>query len=120
MTSEVTSNTLSMNNINSIEITVTMNNESEVNQLPLSISCLIREKSIMVDKSDTKIGIIKSSDKNLDELEENICIICYDRKINCRFLECRHEIFCMNCSIRLDICPICRGLISHRVFNSFE
>ena len=94
-----------------------MNSEPEVYHLPLNISFVLKEKSMMVDKSDIKMEIIKSSMKNLDELEENICIICYDRKINCRFLECRHEICCMNCSVRLFLCPICRGVISQRVIS---
>jgi hypothetical protein len=39
--------------------------------------------------------------------EQQICVICFDRKINCVGTPCGHAVSCLECSHNLQVCPIC-------------
>jgi len=54
---------------------------------------------------------------NIPENEQ--CIICFDRRIDCVLLECGHLAVCMSCSKNLRECPICRRMVS-RVVQTFH
>ena len=43
----------------------------------------------------------------LDE-EKDLCIICFDKDINCVFVPCYHMTLCSSCASKLNDCPICR------------
>lgn len=36
-----------------------------------------------------------------------VCIICFDRKIDCCATPCGHQICCLECSANLSVCPVC-------------
>jgi FYVE zinc finger/Zinc finger, C3HC4 type (RING finger) len=37
----------------------------------------------------------------------DVCIICFDRKIDCVATPCGHQICCLECSTNLKVCPVC-------------
>jgi FYVE zinc finger/Zinc finger, C3HC4 type (RING finger) len=36
-----------------------------------------------------------------------ICIICFDRRINCVGTPCGHAVCCLECTANLELCPVC-------------
>ena len=42
------------------------------------------------------------------DLDKDICKVCWDAAINCVLLECGHMCACITCSKKLLECPICR------------
>ena len=50
-----------------------------------------------------------------EEENENICKICFDKKINTVILPCAHVVVCLECSQGFtgttNECPICRSQI---------
>ena len=36
-----------------------------------------------------------------------ICIICFDRRINCVGTPCGHSVCCLECTSNLELCPVC-------------
>lgn len=54
-----------------------------------------------------------------EETEPDVCKICYDREINCVFLECGHLCSCVECGRQMKDCPICRRPIA-RVVEIFK
>lgn len=44
--------------------------------------------------------------------DKDLCIICFDKTINCVFVPCFHMAVCLSCSAKLEICPVCRTKIS--------
>lgn len=51
----------------------------------------------------------KASDDDKREIsEEDECIICFDREINCVATPCGHQLCCLECSSGLSECPVCK------------
>ncbi|KNC75319.1 hypothetical protein SARC_12152 [Sphaeroforma arctica JP610] len=50
-----------------------------------------------------------------DDEDKDMCKICYERHVNCVFLECGHLVTCVDCGFQLTECPICRQFITRRV-----
>jgi len=48
--------------------------------------------------------------------DEDECIICFEREINCVATPCGHQICCLECSSGLSDCPVCK---SESVFIRF-
>jgi serine/threonine protein kinase len=46
--------------------------------------------------------------------EQNQCKICYEKPRHVIFLPCKHLVCCFECSIFIDLCPICRSPILQR------
>ena len=42
-----------------------------------------------------------------DQGGQQICVICFDRKIDCVGTPCGHAVSCLECSGSLKLCPIC-------------
>ena len=50
------------------------------------------------------------------EEEENVCVVCFDSKVDCVLLECGHAVVCLACSGGLKgECPMCRRPITRIV-----
>ena len=51
--------------------------------------------------------------------DEDACKICMNNYLECVFYDCGHMVCCMNCSIGLIHCPVCRNKIiqSIKVFK---
>jgi Zinc finger, C3HC4 type (RING finger) len=41
-------------------------------------------------------------------LEENLCKICYQRKVKIKNLPCEH-LYCLKCYNNIELCAFCRG-----------
>jgi len=44
-----------------------------------------------------------------------LCKICLEKEINTAFLPCRHSIVCEDCSILIELCPLCRNPIGQTI-----
>lgn len=59
---------------------------------------------------------VKELSERLEKEEErDACKICYEREINCLFLECAHRFMCYRCSQKFSCCPVCRQEITRKV-----
>lgn len=47
--------------------------------------------------------------------EDNECIICCDRFIDCALTPCGHLCACSDCATKLEVCPMCREAINQIV-----
>jgi E3 ubiquitin-protein ligase XIAP len=57
----------------------------------------------------------KNGIKTMNDLKERIsCKICFEREVAVRF-NCKHIVTCNDCSVKVDICPICRISITERI-----
>jgi len=57
--------------------------------------------------------IKKMKDEPVDYKSDSmLCKICLEKEINTAFLPCRHSTICEDCSILVDICPLCRKQIT--------
>jgi len=50
-----------------------------------------------------------------DDDERLVCKICMSNEINSVFLDCGHCVSCIDCAIRMDLCPICRIIVKSTV-----
>lgn len=55
-------------------------------------------------------------------IDENLCIICYDRKKNVIYLPCRHQKYCEECSSQIAArvegkfdCPFCKQTVEDTI-----
>jgi hypothetical protein len=51
----------------------------------------------------------------IDEDESGKCVVCYEKKYEILFMNCRHACVCQICSNKLDICPICQSKIQNKM-----
>lgn len=49
------------------------------------------------------------------EIEEKRCICCFNNEYNILCLPCKHVSTCSECSLRFDLCCICRMKISEKI-----
>ncbi|XP_059293541.1 E3 ubiquitin-protein ligase APD2-like [Lycium ferocissimum] len=68
------------------------------------------------DEDDLESGNCSRSSSSEDLYDENICIVCYDKKRDCFFIPCGHCTTCHSCAKRIaeeenKNCPICRRVI---------
>jgi hypothetical protein len=65
--------------------------------------------------TEETFGIMLQVPAGQDEAKANeegdLCKICYENPMNCIILPCAHFAICINCSKKLDKCPVCRGSI---------
>ena len=47
--------------------------------------------------------------------DDDLCIVCFDTKINTRLKPCTHLILCRTCADKVETCPICRSKIDARI-----
>jgi hypothetical protein len=52
-------------------------------------------------------NIVFEKSKENFYINEN-CVICFTNNIDTKFDDCEHNIICLNCSRKIDKCPICR------------
>ena len=71
----------------------------------------------LMDNHTKEIKLAKESERNEDDTE--FCKICYERVINCVFLECGHMFSCVECGRKLNECPLCRERIV-RIVHTFR
>lgn len=44
-------------------------------------------------------------------VKENACTLCFDNLANVKLVPCNHKGFCDQCSVQLEVCPMCRSSI---------
>ena len=57
-----------------------------------------------------------------DQEEFNIakkCVICFERPVRTIFANCGHMLSCVQCSLKLDKCPVCRISVDGNVVRVF-
>ena len=80
---------------------------------------LPRKKMEEIPIPKPRYKVIPSAPPPPIEDEEDLCKICMINELECVFYDCGHMISCMNCSIGLTYCPVCRNTIIQpiRVFK---
>lgn len=72
-----------------------------------------------VEKLETKNLPPIDREKLLEEMEalkrERNCVICLDKQRNITFLPCAHLAACVECSVSMSTCPVCRTPIQATV-----
>ncbi|KAK9296434.1 hypothetical protein QLX08_009581 [Tetragonisca angustula] len=61
----------------------------------------------------------RQSRTKMENLDENLCKICWDEPIECVILECGHMACCLNCGKQMSECPICKQYVV-RVVRFFK
>jgi len=51
--------------------------------------------------------------------ESELCIVCYENKINTVLLECGHRAVCLGCAEKLFECPMCREKLTRVIRFAF-
>jgi hypothetical protein len=98
----------------------------EKSDLIQKIQDRIMKKTSDADKKPTNTSNNNNNNANYDTVydaqshsngseDKDICVICQDRHIKCVFLECGHLACCMECSVKVQHCPLCRKYISRVV-----
>ena len=59
--------------------------------------------------SDPSIPISYASTTQKTQSDDNQCIICYDRSIDCVMTPCGHQMCCSECAKKLSTCPVCNA-----------
>ena len=59
--------------------------------------------------------INKLKDSNFPSINKKICIACMTNEISIIFRPCNHLCTCENCSEKINICPMCRQLITSKI-----
>ncbi|KAL6080506.1 Apoptosis 2 inhibitor [Balamuthia mandrillaris] len=73
-------------------------------------------KPLFRSKEDAASSVVHEPRSDEDS---DMCKICYERPINCVFLECGHLMACMECGRKLKDCPLCRRYIT-RLVETFK
>lgn len=46
---------------------------------------------------------------------DRLCKICYSKEFGVAYVPCGHLVACLECSVRIDECPVCRIKIQQRI-----
>ena len=57
----------------------------------------------------------KLRDSSFPFVSKKICIVCIENEICMIFRPCNHLCVCENCSEKINICPMCRQLITSKI-----
>lgn len=71
---------------------------------------MVKTNYIELERQKKEINELKLENKEYKEkiIEQNECIICIENKLQIVFVPCGHICSCVECSKRLNQCPICR------------
>jgi len=82
---------------------------NEANEDANKISNVVKELERKKDERRKEMEVEHSSkSKDDDGDEENSCKICFENRIDCVIIPCGHISICINCSVGLKLCPMCR------------
>jgi FYVE zinc finger/Zinc finger, C3HC4 type (RING finger) len=62
------------------------------------------EESKYIDETKSRASCSRNGGEDNDG---QLCIICFDRKINCVGTPCGHAVCCLECTSNLELCPVC-------------
>lgn len=63
--------------------------------------------------SNFELLLSRVKDYKINSINDNLlCKICYEHEINCLLLPCAHQLSCVNCTNKLNKCPICKSIIN--------
>lgn len=79
-----------------------INENTMLNERRTSINQLNQQNSIVNLDHDILVNEVEKLYKERD------CVICLDRRKNIIFLPCAHLASCVECSMSMQCCPICR------------
>eukprot|EP00904_Undaria_pinnatifida_P005271 jgi/Undpi1/1874/HiC_scaffold_12.g05261.m1 len=46
---------------------------------------------------------------------KSVCIMCFNRKVNCTLVPCGHHCCCLTCAEKFDKCPVCRLKVARKI-----
>lgn len=77
------------------------------------------ERYELLDRASRLWEEHRQSRTKMENLDENLCKICWDEPIECVILECGHMACCLNCGKQMSECPICKQYVV-RVVRFFK
>ena len=54
------------------------------------------------------------------DIEDKLCLICYENKKDCLLLPCKHYLICSNCSEQINRCPYCCEDIQNKITGIYD
>ena len=64
--------------------------------------------------------VTKEEPGDQDELNiAKTCAICFERPVRTIFANCGHMLACVQCSLKMEKCPICRASVEGNVVRAF-
>ncbi|CAL1528937.1 unnamed protein product [Lymnaea stagnalis] len=68
-----------------------------------------------IENNELPVTINELKGQNQELRQQTLCKICLDKEVQIVFLPCGHLVTCVECSLPLKDCPICRRLIKGTV-----
>ncbi|CAM9924888.1 unnamed protein product [Ectocarpus sp. 4 AP-2014] len=47
--------------------------------------------------------------------DDNTCIVCFERKVDCTLVPCGHHCCCLTCAAQFEQCPVCRADVEQKI-----
>ncbi|CAM9545581.1 unnamed protein product [Ascophyllum nodosum] len=47
--------------------------------------------------------------------DDDSCIVCFERKVDCTLVPCGHHCCCFTCAAQFDVCPVCRADVTQKI-----
>lgn len=87
------------------------NELEEEEQLRLAL-----KMSEVEQKGVSDVQIVQATNEDVEqEEEEDSCVICWERSIDCVLVPCGHMACCKGCAAKFEECPVCRKKVSQVV-----
>ena len=77
------------------------------------------KKAVKTERSENKnvpLDVKYDTPAEEDDAEETVCIVCTDNRRCVVFKPCSHSSTCIACAIKINNCPICRVLVTEKIF----
>ncbi len=115
-------NQLNQNEIECIKVYNHINNNGPSSNRPLitrSQSLNHSDREILQRYTDSFKSVGDDSSESSNKQKSMECLICYDRCKNIIFLPCAHLTCCVQCSVSMTNCPLCRKHIEATIRTYF-
>lgn len=78
---------------------------------------IVTPNKLIQNENETKQDPLDESkdEECKDDNPELQCVICLNNKRKIVILPCKHSHTCISCVKKLDICPVCRGVIKFKL-----
>ena len=68
-----------------------------------------KQKAKSGNEEESIVGELKRENEELKSMR--ICKVCMEKTVDVIFLPCGHLVCCVECSLQVKECPVCRGAI---------
>jgi len=73
-------------------------------------------KLVMLVMNECLVRCVQDINESMVKCRDSMrCQICADADVDTAFVPCGHVVCCGSCAPRLDLCPLCKLVITHRL-----